>query len=311
MPPRQPVTFGLKTSPVHTSYQDIQRAWLQADEVPELEHAWLWDHLLPLTGPGNGDAFEGWTLLAALAAQTWRLQLGLMVTSNRIRPPAVLGKMATTVDVISGGRLVLGIGVGGTVRSGQADIGPMQHNGLAEYAAYGLTAVAPGEGIGRLSEAVAIIRRMFTEDEFDYDGQYYQLAGTVNNPRPVRPGGPPILVGGSGTRLLRLAAEQADYWNVPGPPHASLEFITERNRALDQFCADIGRDPASITRSVQLLIAAADPAGVRATVLAAIGAGFDHIVLAVRPPWPGNLAHWLASEIITPVRDRLEAAGSR
>jgi alkanesulfonate monooxygenase SsuD/methylene tetrahydromethanopterin reductase-like flavin-dependent oxidoreductase (luciferase family) len=311
MPPRQPVTFGLKTSPVHMSYPDIQRAWLQADEVPELEHAWLWDHLLPLTGPRNGDAFEGWTLLAALAAQTRRLQLGLMVTSNRTRLPAVLGKMATTVDVISGGRLVLGIGVGGTVRSDQADIGPALHHGLAEYAAYGLTAVAPAEGIGRLSEAVAILRRMFTEDEFDFDGQYYQLAGAVNNPRPVRPGGPPILVGGSGTRLLRLAAEQADCWNVPGPPHASLEFIAERNRALDRACADIGRDPVSIGRSVQLLIAAADPAGVRATILDAIAAGFDHIVLAVRPPWPANLARWLAREIITPVREQLEAVSAR
>jgi alkanesulfonate monooxygenase SsuD/methylene tetrahydromethanopterin reductase-like flavin-dependent oxidoreductase (luciferase family) len=304
MPAPQPVTFGLKTSPVHMSYQDIQRAWLQADEVPEIEHAWLWDHLLPLTGPRDGIAFEGWTLLAALAAQTRRLRLGLMVTSNRIREPAVLGKMATTVDVISGGRLVLGIGVGGTVRPDQTDIGPAQHNGLAEYAAYGLAAVPPAEGIARLSEAVAILRRMFTEDEFDFDGQYYQLAGTVNSPRPVHPAGAPILVGGSGTRLLRLAAEQADIWNVPGPPHASLEFVAERSRVLDRHCADLGRDPASITRSVQLLITTADPAGVRATVLAAAGAGFGHIVLAVRPPWPGNLARWLASEIIAPVRDQ-------
>ena len=100
----RPVTFGLKTSPVHTTYEAIQRAWLQADEVAEIEHAWLWDHLLPLTGPRDGYIFEGWTLLAALAAQTRRLRLGLMVTSNRIRPPAVLGKMATTVDVISGGQ---------------------------------------------------------------------------------------------------------------------------------------------------------------------------------------------------------------
>src|ERR1700722_18771217 len=166
MPAAQPVTFGLKTSPVHTTYAEIQRAWLQADEVPEIEDAWLWDHMLPLTGPKDGNIFEAWTLVAALAAHTHRLRLGHLVTSNRIRQPAVLGKMATTVDIISGGRLVLGIGVGGTVRSDQADIGPAQHNGLAEYAAYGLTAVAPGEGIGRLCEAVAIIRRMFTEGGF-------------------------------------------------------------------------------------------------------------------------------------------------
>jgi alkanesulfonate monooxygenase SsuD/methylene tetrahydromethanopterin reductase-like flavin-dependent oxidoreductase (luciferase family) len=169
----RPVTFGLKTSPVHTTYDVIRRAWLQADEVPEIEDAWLWDHMLPLTGPRDGNIFEGWTLLSALAAQTRRLRLGLLVTSNRIRQPAVLAKMASTVDVISGGRLVLGIGVGGTHQPGPLPPGPAQHNGLAEYAAYGLTTVPPGEGIGRLAEAITIIRRMFTEDEFDFAGRYY------------------------------------------------------------------------------------------------------------------------------------------
>ena len=94
MPAAQPVTFGLKTSPVHTTYAAIQRAWLQADEVPEIEDAWLWDHMLPLTGPKDGNIFEAWTLLAALAAQTQRLRLGHLVTSNRIRQPAVLGKIS-------------------------------------------------------------------------------------------------------------------------------------------------------------------------------------------------------------------------
>lgn len=116
--------------------------------------------------------------------------------------------------------------------------------------------------------------------------------------------GPPLLVGGSGTRLLRLAAQHADLWNVPGPPHTSLEFVTERSRVLDQHCADIGRDPASITRSVQLLIRADDPASVRSTVADLITAGFRHIVFAVRPPGPDNVARWLADEIIGPVRDQ-------
>jgi hypothetical protein len=120
--------------------------------------------------------------------------------------------------------------------------------------------------------------------------------------------GPPILVGGSGTRLLRVAAEHADIWNVPGPPHASLEFVTERSRVLDQHCADIGRDPASLTRSPQLLFPVTDAAVVRATIAALIATGFGHFALAVQPPWPDNVARWLADEIINPVRSEVAAA---
>jgi len=307
-----PVTFGIKTTPMHTTYEQIRRTWRQADDVPELEHAWLWDHMLPLAGAPDGNLFEGWTLLAALAPQTDRLRLGLLVTNNLIRQPAVLGKMATTVDVISGGRLVLGIGVGGTVRAAPpVQTGQTQSpggNGPAEYAAYGLSAVPPGEGIGRLKETITIIRRMFTEDIFDFDGRFYTLSGTINEPKPAQRPGPPVLVGGSGTRLLRLVAEQADIWNIPGPPHASVEFVAERSRVLDQHCADIGRDPASVTRSVQIVIGADDPAAVRATVTELIGAGFRHIVFGVRPPAPGNVPRWLADEIITPVRQQVRAA---
>lgn len=300
----RPVTFGLKTTPMHTTYEQIQRAWLQADEVPEIEHAWLWDHMLPLNGPTDGNIFEGWTLLSALAAQTRRLRLGLLVTNNRIRQPAVLGKMATTLDVISGGRLVLGLGVGGTQPAGQTDV-------PREYAAYGLTLVPPGEGIGRLAEAITIIRRMFTEDEFDFAGKYYTLSGTINEPKPAQRPGPPVLVGGSGTRLLRLVAEQADIWNVPGPPHGSEDFLAERSRVLDQHCADVGRDPASVIRSVQVLLTTDDAAAQRATIARLIAAGFRHIVLGVRPPVPDNVARWLADEIINPVMDQVGPAAAR
>ena len=299
----RPVTFGLKTTPMHTTYEQVQRAWRQADEVPEIEHAWLWDHMLPLNGPRDGNIFEGWTLLSALAAQTRRVRLGLLVTNNRIRQPAVLGKMATTLDVISGGRLVLGLGVGGTQPAGQTDSPP-------EYAAYGLTLVPPGEGIGRLAEAITIIRRMFTEDEFDFAGKYYTLSGTINEPKPVQRKGPPVLVGGSGTRLLRVVAEQADIWNVPGPPHGSEDFLAERSRVLDQHCADVGRDPASVVRSVQMVITTDDAAAQRATVARLITAGFRHIVLGVRPPLPDNVARWLADEIISPVFDQVGSAAA-
>ncbi len=297
------VSFGLKTSPMHTTYQDILRTWQQADEVPEIEHAWLWDHMLPLSGPKDGPCFEGWTLLTALAAQTRRLRLGLLVTNNQIRQPAVLGKIATTLDVISAGRLILGLGAGGTLPAGTPRT-PGQHPGLAEYLAYGLPVTSPGEGLGRLAETISIVRRMFCGDTFDFCGRHYSLTGTRNEPKPVQPGGPPVLVGGTGTRLLRLVAEHADVWNAPGPPHASLEFLAERSAVLDRHCEAVGRNPASVLRSVQLIVSADDPAAVRQVVTQVIEAGFGHVVIAVRPPAPDNVARWLADEIIAPARAR-------
>src|SRR5579859_2405009 len=108
------VSFGIKTSQAGLTYDQILQTWREAEEVPEIEHAWLWDHLVPLRGEVTGPALEAWTLLAGLAAQTSRLRLGVIVTSNRIRPPAVLAKMAATVDIIAGGRLIFGIGAGGS-----------------------------------------------------------------------------------------------------------------------------------------------------------------------------------------------------
>lgn len=298
------LTFGLKTTPMHTTYQAILRTWQQADEVGEIEHAWLWDHMMPLSGPQDGAALEGWMLLSALAAQTRRLRLGLLVTNNQIRQPAVLGKMASTVDVISGGRLILGLGAGGMLPASQART-PDQHPGVTEYLAYGLPVATPSEGILRLAETITIVRRMFTEDVFDFAGRYYSLTGTRNEPKPVQPGGPPVLIGCTGPRMLRLTAEHADIWNMPGPPHSSVEHAVERSAFLAEQCTAIGRDPATIVRSVQVILQADDAAGGRQTVRRLIESGFSHIVLAVRAPAPDNIASWLASEIIRPVRESL------
>src|ERR1700719_459696 len=106
------LSFGSKTSQIGLTYQDILRVWREADQIPLFEHAWLWDHMVPLRGDIAGAALEAWTLLAALAAQTNRLRLGVIVTSNRLRSPTLLAKMAATVDIIAEGRLDFGIGVG-------------------------------------------------------------------------------------------------------------------------------------------------------------------------------------------------------
>ncbi|MFV8189113.1 LLM class flavin-dependent oxidoreductase [Streptomyces sp. AF1B] len=269
----------------------------QLNDVAELDDAWLWDHLMPLAGPPGGAVLEGWTLLAALAARTSRLRLGLLVTSNALRAPAHLGKIATTVDVISRGRLIMGLGVGGTR---QPD-GP--NPAVAEYAAYGLPLPSPGEGLARLTETITVLRRMWTEEVFDHDGRFTTLRGTRNGPGPVRPGGPPLLLGGWGDRTLRIVAEHADIWNVPGPPHNGTDWIAERARVLDTHCAAIGRDPAQITRSAQIIVDYADPAATRAHVHALAAAGIRHVVLALPRPYPDKAARRLVDEIVTPVRE--------
>ncbi|MEU5314277.1 LLM class flavin-dependent oxidoreductase [Streptomyces sp. NPDC021562] len=239
---------------------------------------------------------------AGRAARTRRLRLGLLVTSNRIRPPAVLGKMATTVDVISGGRLIMGLGVGGTVQAPDAGGIAGENPAVAEYAAYGLTLVPPAEGIARLEEIITILHGMWTRDVFDFHGRYYTLTSNRNEPKPVQQPGPPLLIGGWGNRTLRLVAEHADIWNIPGPPHNTLDYITERSAVLDDHCATIGRDPRTITRSVQYIVSYDDPATDRKTIGELIAAGVTHIVLSLRSPYPPQAARWLADQIITPVR---------
>ncbi|AWS41712.1 LLM class flavin-dependent oxidoreductase [Streptosporangium sp. 'caverna'] len=299
---RDRVTFGIKTTPMRATYEEISRVWQEADALPAIADAWLWDHLMPVAGPRNGQILEGWTLLSALAAQTRRLRLGLLVTSNRIREPAVLGKIATTVDVISQGRLIMGLGVGGTHQPSDAGGVAGENPAIAEYDAYGLTLVSPAEGIARLAETITILKNMWTKDVFDFHGRHYTLKANQNEPKPVQRPGPPLLIGGWGTKTLRLVAEQADIWNIPGPPHNTLDYIAERSRVLDAHCAAIGRDRQTITRSVQYIVSYDDPAGDRKAILDLIDAGMTHIVLSLRSPYPSQVAHWLVDEIITPVR---------
>ncbi|GAA2111715.1 LLM class flavin-dependent oxidoreductase [Kitasatospora saccharophila] len=296
------VTFGVKTTPMRVGYPEILRVWEEADELPELVDAWLWDHLMPLVGPKDGDVLEGWTLLSALAARTRRLRLGLLVTANPLRRPALLGKMATTVDVLSGGRLVMGLGVGGTHQPAGAGGIAGENPAVAEYAGYGLDLVPPGEGIARLAETIEVLRGMWSGEAFDYAGRWTTLTGNHNRPGPVQRPGPPILIGGWGTRLLRLVAERADIWNVPGPPHNAVAAVAERARVLDAHCAAIGRDPATLTRSVQYIVSYQDPARDRAVLAELIAAGFTHLVLSLRAPYPPGVAKWLVEEIVRPLR---------
>jgi alkanesulfonate monooxygenase SsuD/methylene tetrahydromethanopterin reductase-like flavin-dependent oxidoreductase (luciferase family) len=279
--------FGIATAPQQVSYDDIVRVWREADAIPNIGHAWVFDHLLPIGGDRNGPIFEGWTLLSALAAQTSRLRLGVGVTSNRFRPPAMLAKIAATVDVVSGGRLDFGIGAGSR---------PSLPTARCEYEAYGLPFHDAAHAVGNLAEALTVIRRLWTEPEpFDFDGSYLHLTGAFCNPKPVQQPHPPILLGGSSTATLRVVAEHADIWNFNG---SDTETAKVRSAMLDGFCAELGRDPTEITRSIPLPVSYDDPGSTREAIAKAIEAGFRHIILSLPAPYPDGAARWVTDELI-------------
>jgi alkanesulfonate monooxygenase SsuD/methylene tetrahydromethanopterin reductase-like flavin-dependent oxidoreductase (luciferase family) len=287
--PRTPrPRFGIMTAPMQVGYHDILRVWREADAIPEIEHAWLFDHLMPIGGDPDGPIFEGWTLLSALAAQTERMRVGLLVTSNRFRPPAVLAKIATTVDIVSGGRLDFGIGAGSR---------PSHPLARREYDGHGLPYHTQDDAVAALAEACTVIRRLWTAEEpFDFDGSHVKLQGAFGNPKPVQRPHPPIMIGGRASATLRVVAEHADLWNIPGG--GDIDDLAGRSKLLDRFCAEIGRDPAEITRSIFLPVDYDKPEFTREKIEEAVGAGFGHIVLGLANPYPDGVAQWVADELI-------------
>jgi alkanesulfonate monooxygenase SsuD/methylene tetrahydromethanopterin reductase-like flavin-dependent oxidoreductase (luciferase family) len=286
--PMSHTSFGIITAPMQVDYADIQRVWLEADAIPEIEHAWLFDHLMPIGGDPDGPALEGWTLLSALAAQTRRLRLGLLVTSNRFRPPAMLAKVAATADIVSGGRLDFGIGAGSR---------PDHPLARREYDAHGLPFHDFAHSVGSLAEACTVIRRLWTETEpFDFDGTYVRLTGAFCNPKPVQRPYPPIVIGGRSSATLRVVAEHADVWNIPG---GDIDDVVSRGALLDRYCAEIGRDPAEITRSIHLAVSYDRPRMTQDAIGEAVAAGVQHVVLGLPAPYPAGVARWVADELVT------------
>jgi F420-dependent oxidoreductase-like protein len=206
-------------------------------------------HQIPPVGEADEPMLESSTLLGALAARTRRVRLGTMVTGVTYRNPALVAKAVTTLDVVSGGRAVCGLGAAWYEE---------------EHAAYGFIFPPVRERMDRLDEALRICRLMFTEDRPSFAGRYYRLQGALNRPRPVQPGGPPILVGGSGERrTLRLVARYADLSNWFG----SLEELAHKSEVLNRYCEEEGRDPGEITRTVLLTAVVAETSTDAARIL--------------------------------------------
>lgn len=281
--------FGVKTAPQSTTYEAMKKVWLEADSLPSVEHAWLFDHFMPINGDTGGPCLEGWTLLSAFAALTSRVRLGLMVTGNTYRHPAVLAKIGATVDVISGGRLDFGLGAGWN---------ETEHN------AYGIPLYTPGERIRRLGEACEVIKRMWTETAPSFEGRYYQIKDAYCEPKPVQKPAPPFVIGGGGEKLtLRVVAQYADVWNFVGGDLANFQH---KSAILDEHCAVVGRDPSAIERSVQIHINTQDLATAREQACAYAEAGATHFILGLRYPYPDGIVHRLDEEIIQPVKASFE-----
>src|SRR5580658_3507335 len=202
-------------------------------EAAGFDSVWVMDHLFQIPGIGDVDEpmFEAYTLLGGLAARTRTARLGAMVSGVTYRNPALLAKEVTALDVLSGGRAVLGIG---------AAWFETEHRGL------GFAFPPLSERFDRLEEALIICRAMFTQDSPSFDGRFYRIEGAINRPRPVHPGGPPILIGGGGERrTLRLVAEHADACNLFG----DADTMRHKLDVLARHCEDVGRDPATITKT--------------------------------------------------------------
>jgi probable F420-dependent oxidoreductase len=214
-PPRT-VQIGVQLHQQHTTYGEYRRAWLAADQLG-VDTIWNWDHFFPLYGNRDGDHFEGWTLLTALGAETRRARVGCLVLAMSYRNAALLAQMAKTLDHVTGGRLILGIGAGWFQR---------------DYDDYGYRFGTAGERLRHMEQAIERIRERWA----------------IDRPPPVN-GQIPILIGGGGEKVtLRITAEHADLWNGFGPP----DTWRTKNRVLDEWCRRVGRDPAAIERTVAI-----------------------------------------------------------
>jgi alkanesulfonate monooxygenase SsuD/methylene tetrahydromethanopterin reductase-like flavin-dependent oxidoreductase (luciferase family) len=232
------VTFGIYVPQIAMSPDDLVGKALDCERLG-FASLWLFDHLY---GPGLPDApaYEAWTLASVLLARTTRLRVGHMVNCNNFRHPALLAKMATSLDVLSAGRLEFGIGSGSYEQ---------------EHHEAGMAWGSARERTERLEEALEITTRMFSSPRTSFEGKHYTIKDLPNLPPPAQQPRPPIHIGGAGKKLtLPLVARYADVWNVPTYALGELDELTA---ALEAECERIGRDPNEITRSIEAVLATA------------------------------------------------------
>ena len=229
--------IGVKTSQGRLlgNYDNLRRVWVEADRLG-FHSGWLFDHLfeLPLFGPSREPCLEAWTLLSVLSKETSKLRLGVTCLCVSYRNPAMLAKMSSTLDVISGGRFELGMGAGWA---------------KVEHESYGIPFERPRQRVEKLEEAVTIIKKMWTEENPSFQGKHYKISGAVCEPKPLQKPRPPIWIGGGGERFtLRAVAKLGDGCNFIG---LSLDEYRHKLDALAEHCDLAGRKIGDVRKSWQ------------------------------------------------------------
>jgi F420-dependent oxidoreductase-like protein len=275
------VRFAFKTSPQHTTWKDMLAVWQAADGIDVFESGWTFDHFYPIFSDSDGPCMEGWITLTALAQATERLRMGVLVTGMHYRHPAILANMAATLDIVSGGRLEIGIGAGWNEQ---------------ESGAYGIALGSPRERSDRFEEGCDVLVSLLSQEWTDFAGRYYTLTRARCEPKPVQRPHPPICIGGSGERrTLRTAARFAQHWNFVGGP---VEEFARKRDVLHGHCKDIGRDPSEIMLSAHVRLGPDGDAGPVVEEAARYGeAGLDLAIVYLPPPH--------RPEVLEPLADAL------
>ncbi len=263
-----------------------------AEEIERLgfDSGFLYDHLITYPTVTTESCFECYTSLAAIAMRTTKLRLGQLVTCTSYRNPALVAKMAATLDVISGGRLEFGIGAGWYEQ---------------EYRAYGYHFDKPSTRIRQLREAVQIIRKMWTEESTTFQGKYFSVDGAINNPKPIQKPHPPIMIGGNGEKLtLKAVAEFADRSDLSAA--VTLDECVRKFKIIDEHCLVLGRDPDTIERTLHREVyVARDGRAARSAALKSMPSGMSEEAF-LKSRIIGN-----PSECATQFSDYVEQAGVR
>jgi len=275
--------FAVKTPTHHTTWDRMLDLWRTADEIDLFESAWNFDHFYPIRGDTDGPCLEAWVTLSALAQATKRIRVGTMVNGMHFRHPAVTAAMAASLDIVSGGRLELGLGAGWYE---------------LEVDAYGMNLGTIGERMTRFEEGTEVIHDLLTKEHVDFEGEVFRLENARNEPKPIQKPRPPIVIGGRGEkRTLRLVARFASMWDALFIEEERDEWLRLRDVLWDH-CEDVGRDPAEISCSSHLSVGPEpDPAEVASRAGEMFDAGIDVVILAFSAAHDGGTVEAVAAAL--------------